>query len=139
LADHQAGLRLYGQFASWKPFGGGCVGAAGTPAMQVTSPPVLGGTLSLAVSNLAGGLAVMAVGFGQANVPLQPIGLGFGPGCNLLVTLDAIEFLPQVGGASTWSLAIPNLIALRGLHVYQQAAEFGAPSAVAAGGDAKID
>jgi len=139
LADHQAGLRLYGQFASWKPFGAGCAGVAGTPTMQVTSPPVLGGTLSLSVQQLAGGLAVMAVGFAQVVVPLQPLGLGFGAGCNLLVTPDAIDFLPQIAGAAAWNLAIPNVLALRGVHVFQQAAEFGAPSAVAAGGDAKID
>lgn len=139
LADHQAGLRLYGQWASWRPFGGGCAGAAGTPTLAVTSPPVLGGTLSLSAGQLGGGLAVMVFGFGELSLPLQPIGLGFAAGCTLLVTPDALEFVPQAGGAGTWSLAIPNVLALRGTHVFQQVAEFGAPSAISAGGDARID
>ena len=139
LADHQAGLRLYGQWASWQPFGSGCAGAAGTPALAVTSPPVLGGTLSLTASQLAGGLAVMAVGFGQLSLPLQPLGLGFGAGCTLLATPDALEFVPQVGGVGQWSLGIPNVLALRGTHVFQQLAEFGSTSSISAGGDAKID
>jgi hypothetical protein len=139
LADHQAGLRLYGQFASWQPFGTGCSGAAGVPAMQVTSPPVLGGTLSLGVTNLAGGIALMVVGFTPVTVPLAPFGLGFGPTCTLLVTPDVLEVLPQAGGVATWNLPIPNTTTLRGVHLYQQVAEFGTPCAVSAGGDTKID
>ncbi|MFY9343239.1 MAG: hypothetical protein WAT39_12155 [Planctomycetota bacterium] len=139
LADHQAGLRLYGQYASWQPFGSGCAGAAGVPAVQVTSPPVLGGTLSLAVQNLAGGIAVMVIGFTPVSVPLAPLGLGFGPGCTLLATPDVLEVLAQTSGTATWSLPIPNTASLRAVHLYQQVAEFAAPSAVSAGGDAKID
>src|SRR5688572_31045928 len=40
LADHQAGLRLYGQYSSWRPYGAGCAGAAGTPVLALASPPV---------------------------------------------------------------------------------------------------
>jgi hypothetical protein len=139
LADHQAGLRLYGQFASWQPYGVGCAGAAGTPVMQVTSPPVLGGTLGVAVQGLSGGLAVMAIGFVPIQLPLAPLGLGFGPACNLLAPPDALDVLPQIAGTATWSLPIPNVISLRGAHLVHQVAELAVPSAVSAGGDAKID
>jgi len=139
LADHQAGLRLYGEYASWIPYGSGCAGTGGVPALQVVSAPALGSTLTLNAQNLGAGIAVMVTGFGQVALPLQPIGLGFGPGCTLLVTLDALDVMVPAGGSATWSLPIPNLPALLGLHLYNQAAELGAISAVSNAGDGKID
>jgi hypothetical protein len=139
LADHQAGLRLYGEYASWIPYGSGCAGSSGAPTLQVVSAPSLGGTLTLSAQNLGGGIAVMVTGLGQVALPLQPIGLGFGPGCTLLVTLDALDVLLPAGGSATWSLPIPNLPALVGLHLFNQAAELGAISAVSNAGDGKID
>ena len=139
LADHQAGLRLYGDYASWIPYGSGCAGSTGVPALQVVSAPALGSTLTLNAQNLGAGIGVMVTGFAQVALPLQPVGLGFGPGCTLLVTLDALDVMLPVGGSATWSLPIPNLPALVGLHLYNQAAELGVISAVSNAGDGKID
>jgi hypothetical protein len=139
LADHQAGLRLYGEYASWIPYGSGCAGTGGVPALQVVSAPSLGSTLTLSVQNLGAGIAVMVTGLGQVALPLQPIGLGFGPGCTLLVTLDALDVMLPVGGSATWSLPIPNLPALVGLHLFNQAAELNVASAISNAGDGKID
>ncbi len=141
LADHLAGLRLYGEWATWTPFGSGCPGASGTLGLEVTSPPVLGGTLGLAANNLAGGAAVMVLGYTQLVPPLdlQPLGLGYGSGCLQFVTQDVVTPLVQSGGSATWSLPIPNQLALRGTHLYQQVLELATVSAVSHGGDAKID
>lgn len=98
--------------------------------MQLGAPPALGSTYTLDVTNLAGGFAAMAIGFGQQAVPLQPFGLGFGPTCTAHVTTDAVVFLPQSGGLATWSLAIPNVQWLSGVNMFQQVVEIAATSAV---------
>ncbi len=139
LADHQAGLRLYGEYASWIPYGSGCPGTNGVPSLQVVSVPALGSTFSLSVQNLAGGIALMVTGLGQLYLPLQPLGLGFGASCTLLVTPDALAVLPQAGGSASWSMLIPNVPAFVGLHLFNQAAELAAVSAVSNAGDGKID
>lgn len=140
LADHQAGLRLYGHYAAWTPLGAGCGAPGGPlPLLTVVTAPVLGGTFELAVSGLGGGIPVMVTGLTAIHLPLAPIGLGFGAGCTLVPAPEALELLLPVAGAASWSLAIPNAIALRGAHVYNQVAEFGAPSALSNGGDGVID
>jgi len=114
----------------WVAVGSGCAGAAGVPSLTLTSPPALGGTYALAAQNLAAGLAVIVTGFGPQSVPLQPLGLGFAPGCTLLVTTEAAAFLPQAGGSAAWSLPIPNDASLAGVHLWSQVGELGTPSAV---------
>ena len=123
---------------SWVAYGTGCMGANGVPVLQLVSLPAIGGTLSLAVQNLAGSFAFMVTGLGQLSVPLQPIGLGFGAGCTLLVSPDAVELLSQAAGSATWSLAIPSVPALAGMHLFNQVAELGAVSAVSNAGNAEI-
>lgn len=140
LADHQAGLRLYGHYAAWQPLGSGCGPPGGPlPVLTVVSAPVLGGTFELAVTGLGGGLPLMVTGLAAIHLPLAPIGLGFGAGCTLVPAPDALELLLPVGGVASWSLAIPNAIALRGVHVYDQVAELGVASALSNGGDGVID
>jgi hypothetical protein len=80
----------------------------------------------------------MVTGLGQLSVPLQPIGWGFGAGCTLLVNPDTLELLSQAAGSATWSLAIPNVPALAGIHLFNQVAELGAVSAVSNAGDGQI-
>lgn len=123
---------------TWVAFGSGCTGGNGVPVLQLVSLPGMGGTFSLGVQNLYGSFAFMVTGLGQLSVPLQPLGLGFGAGCTLLVSPDLIEFLPQALGSATWSLAIPNIAALAGMHLFNQVAEFAAASAVSNAGDGVI-
>lgn len=110
--------------------GAGCAGGNGVPNLQPTSLPAIGRPYMVSVSNLAGGLAVMVLGLQQVTVPLQLLGLGFGPGCTGYLTPDAIELLPQAAGLAQWSLAIPNEPALAGFNLFQQVAELGSPAAV---------
>jgi len=114
------------------------MGGNGVPLLQLATLPAIGGTFSLGVQNLAGSFAFMVTGLGQLSVPLLPLGLGFGASCTLLVSPDLIQSLPQAIGSATWSLAIPNAPALAGMHLYNQVAELGAPSAVSNAGDGEI-
>ena len=123
--------------AAWASYGAGCVGGAGTPSLALLSLPALGTTFSLDVGNLSGGAAFMVTGFGQQNVSLTPF--GFGAGCNLLVTTDAVQLLSQAGGMASWSIPIPNDPSLANLHIFNQIAEVGTVSAVSAGGDGTVN
>jgi hypothetical protein len=123
---------------TWVPFGGGCMGSNGVPALQLVSLPAIGGTFSLGVQNLASSYAFMVTGFDQLPRAL-PLYWGFAASCTLQVDAsDLVEFLPQAVGNATWSLGIPNSQALSGLHLYNQVAEFGAVSAVSNAGDGVI-
>jgi hypothetical protein len=138
LADHQAGLRLYGQYGRWQPFGVGCAGAGAVPVLALANVPAFGGTFALSVSGLTGGLALMITGFGATSVPLAAIGLGFGANCTLLAMPDALAFLPQAAGTAAWSLSIPAAPSLVGLHLFNQVAELGPSSGVSNAGDGEI-
>jgi hypothetical protein len=139
LADHQAGLRLYGHYAKWTSLGGGCAGVGGVPSLSVVTAPVLGETFELEVSGLSAGLPLMVIGLGPVALPLQPIGLGFGAGCTLLVAPDALEVLVPTGGTATWTLAIPATPSLQGAQLFNQVAELAAASALSNAGAARVD
>jgi type VI secretion system secreted protein VgrG len=123
---------------SWVPFGSGCMGSNGVPVLQLGSLPAMGGTFSLGVQNLGSSYAYMVTGLGLLPRAL-PLSWGFAANCTLHVdAADLIDYLPQALGNATWSLAIPNIAALAGLHLYNQVAEFGATSAVSNAGDGVI-
>jgi len=122
--------------ASWVAFGSGCAGGNGVPALQMISAPALGTTFSLSANNLAGGAAFMITGLAQQSVALQPF--GFGAGCTLLVTGDAVALIAQAGGTASWSMAIPNAPSLAALHLWNQVVELGAIPAVSNGGNGEI-
>jgi len=114
------------------------MGGNGVPLLQLATLPAIGGTFSLAVQNLASSQAFMVTGFNPLTRAL-PLYWGFGASCSLLVDAsDFISFLPQASGNATWGLAIPNIAALAGMHLYNQVAEFGAMSAVSNAGNAEI-
>lgn len=121
---------------TWAAHGSGCGGGNGPLVLTAVSPPQLGATFRLAVQNLSGGPTVMLLGLGYQNLPLQPYGFGFP--CRLLATPDATQFLVTSGGTGSWSMAIPNAAAFAGLHLWNQAIEFGAIPAVSNGGDGEI-
>ena len=123
---------------SWVSFGSGCMGGNGVPLLQLVSLPAIGGTFSLGVQNLASSYAYMVTGFGLLPRAL-PLNWGFAAGCTLQVDASVlVQFLPQAAGLATWSLAIPNLPALAGMHLYNQVVEFGAVSAVSNAGNGEI-
>ena len=105
------------------PFGAGCPGTAGTPALANTPYvyPWLGDTMT----NVAAPCAANALGalfvssFGTMS-PLSLNALGL-PGCELLVPLDLVELRPAAAGEVEWSLAIPSVPALAAATFRQQA------------------
>jgi hypothetical protein len=76
----------------------------------------------------------MIVGLGQQSIPLQPVGFGFGAACTLLLTTEVAQFLVELGGTATWSVAVPNIPGLQGLNVNTQMIKFTAMSAVSNAG-----
>jgi type VI secretion system secreted protein VgrG len=122
---------------TWVAFGIGCTGANGVPLLQLVSLPAIGGTFSLGVHNLASSFAYMATGLGQVSMAL-PINWGFAAGCTLRVDWDLIQPLPQALGNATWSIAIPNVAAVAGMHLFNQVGEFAAVSGLSNAGDGVI-
>ncbi|MBK8098973.1 MAG: hypothetical protein IPK26_17845 [Planctomycetes bacterium] len=114
----------------WRLVGTGCAGASGVPALALASPPAPGGTYGLAVSSLSGGIAFMVTGLFAQSLPLQPLGLEFGPACVGQVSLDDVRLLAQSGGLASWSLALPMAGGFAGLNLRSQVVELSAVSAV---------
>ena len=124
--------------ANWTAIGSGCAVSGGVPALTLVSTPRLGGTFALAVTNLGSGLPVMVTGLSPLSLSLWPLGLGFGPGCTLLAAPDLLQPLVAVGGIGGWSLVIPNVPALAGMHLWNQVLVLDAQSAASNGGDGEI-
>ncbi len=105
------------------PFGSGCSGTAGTPALAAApfTLPWIGDTTRHVVTAIPAGQS--GAFFVSGVVPVAPQSLapcGM-PGCELLVALDACEFQPAVGGTATWSKTIPLAMSLAGASFEQQA------------------
>lgn len=109
----------YGAFVA--DLGAGCPGSNGVPALAGTTEPRLGSTFVSTMTNLANGtgLGAIVAGFTANNppVPLAPFGL---PGCSLHTNVDAMLFLPVLGGAMTASMALPADPTLVGLQIHEQ-------------------
>jgi hypothetical protein len=109
--------------ATVTPFGSGCVGSAGTPALTNApySLPWLGDTSTYRVDSIAPGEpgAIFVLSFGTTS----PVDLGFVdmPGCELLVPLDILGAAPAVAGVAEWSYAAPMTMSLAGVAWRQQA------------------
>ncbi|MBM4061349.1 MAG: hypothetical protein FJ265_09695 [Planctomycetes bacterium] len=101
--------------------GPGCAGSNGVPALAGNGDPRIGATFSSSLTNLANGAVLAAVAAGLfANVPplpLDPYGL---PGCLLHTNVDALVFLPVLGGAMTSQFTIPQDPSLFGVSIHQQ-------------------
>ena len=114
-------------------FGAGCAGSAGTPVLA-NAPytlPWLGDTMRTRVTTVPTSLGALFVSSFTPATPtsLAPLGM---PGCDLLVTPDALEFRSANAGAAEWTLSIPNNTALVGVFIHQQALPFD-PTANALG------
>jgi PKD repeat protein len=107
------GLAGYGFYAA------GCAGTLGIPHVINTTQPTIGGTLSTTLDNLQFGIAVMVVGLNNTLLDLTPLGA---PGCTLRATLDATETVIGAGTTGNWNFNIPNVAALLGVQLYNQAA-----------------
>lgn len=115
--------------ANATPYGAGCAGSAGVPALAAATPPVLGASLQLGATNLVptAGLAFLAVGFTNISSILGPLPLGLQPfglasGCDLWTSAETLLLFGTAGGTGTFALAIPNHTGLSGSSLYFQCA-----------------
>jgi hypothetical protein len=111
---------------AFAPFGSGCAGVAGVPAITANGRPVFGQTFTLQLANARpNSVAILAVGNSDANwhgiaLPwaLAPLGA---PGCALLAAADVPLALPTTAlGTATWSLTLPVVPDLFGLTLFSQ-------------------
>ena len=118
-------MRLFARFTN---FGQGCASSATPTALSATTPPKLGSTFGLRLSNL-GSLTpgILLFGFsdkswGGISLPLDLAFLGMN-GCNLLVSWNVeVNFTsPRAGGVLDLPLPIPTNPTLEGLTFYNQA------------------
>jgi hypothetical protein len=112
--------------AQWQPFGFGCSGSAGVPALVGGAPALLGATATASVDHLpaTAPFALLAVGLSRTqsafgNLPLLLTSFGM-PGCRLYTSAEVLTVLPAVGGAAAWSWSVPPLPALVGAAVHLQ-------------------
>ncbi len=116
--------------ATLTPFGNGCPGTTGIPSLAAApgSLPWLGQTLVCRLTNLPSTPTALPFGVLGASrsswlgiaLPVDLTVLG-APGCSLLVSADQILALANVSGTAQWQLPIPNLAALLGGTLFQQA------------------
>jgi hypothetical protein len=126
--------------ATAAPYGAGCAGSAGTPALAPTGTPQLGTVFQLGATSLppGPGLAFLAVGFSQTTSALGPLPLslqplGLGVGCTLLVSVDAITSVATAGGTAAFGLNVPFNPAFLAFPLFFQCASLdaGAPGGIA--------
>jgi hypothetical protein len=116
----------YGYPASFTPFGRGCAGTQGPPALSA-SAPILGTAFTVRVApSRDGGVGAVVLGDSQrfwAGTRL-PLDLGHAgmPGCLLFVSMVATGGLVGSGGTATWTATVPNDQALLGAPLFLQAA-----------------
>jgi hypothetical protein len=98
-----------------------CPGSGGPNTYSATNLPWIGTMFrarSTTIPSLA--LVVVATGLTQISVPLSSLLPLSPPTCNLLVTPDLYELAVATAGTIDTQLAIPDIVALAGLQLYQQ-------------------
>lgn len=114
--------------ADYAPFGSGCQGSAGTPALSPRNGtlPWIGGVFGIEVTNVPANQPVWLM-LGESNTQWGPAGLPFSlaglsmPTCELSVSPDISVALVVGNGVASGLLGIPNVPAILGQSVYLQA------------------
>lgn len=106
-------------------FGSGCSGSGGTNTLTATALPWVGSAFRASAKGMPP-LAFVAVvtGFTQLAIPLSAAVSQALPGCQGLVTADAVDVLLPVAGAVETQLAIPPVAGLAGVVVHQYLVPF---------------
>ena len=117
--------------ATYQTYGPGCPNSIGTSQLINGVLPRLGQTMIVNVTNLPAGFGLMITGTSNqvstlGFLPADLTSLGM-PGCSLRTSIDLTDGLLTFGTTASWSLAIPNQIALLGSLFYQQAFAFDPP------------
>jgi len=120
--------------ARFAPFGAGCAGTAGVPALAAAAGqlPWLGSSFTVDFTNLpaAPGPVFACIGLSRTQwgaLPLPYPLAGFGmPGCSALVDPAATTLRTSSGGFADWSFGIPSLLPLEGVQFFVQGVVFDA-------------
>ena len=126
------------QPATATPFGVGCAAGAGLPSLVALNRPWLGDTLVMDAVNLppTTTFVILVAGLSDAvwvGLPLPiPLAAMGAPGCEQFVSIDATAVMLLMGASARSSLAIPNITALLGFELFEQAL-VADPTANAAG------
>jgi hypothetical protein len=121
-------------FAVAQPFGVGCAGGAGVVQLTTTNAAWTGETAVTTASSLdPAGLALGVLGLsnttwagGALPFPLSAVLATTSPSCQLLVSPDALVFLPAMGGVADLTIAIPANASLLGAQLHEQVTQFDA-------------
>lgn len=101
--------------------GAGCDVGNGPISLSSVTPPLAGTIFRGSVQGLpANTLAVAVSGLSTLSMPLSQLLAEGQSGCDLLVSVDAIEFLVPAGGVVTSSLFVPASAAVIGLSLHHQ-------------------
>lgn len=105
--------------------GSGCSSSGGSNSLAQVSPAWVGASFRSRGAGLPSSSIVLAVtGFGSLTVPLAAIFPEGQPGCDLLVTPDALNVVTNNVGTADYQLAVPNASALAGMVFYHQMVPF---------------
>jgi len=100
------------------PFGLGCVGSNGTPALTYTGTPTINNTLVTNLSSAKANSAAVTI-FGLTNINIDLTNAG-ASGCVLNSTLDFATGVQTGNGSASVSVPIPNNTAFVGAVYYNQ-------------------
>jgi hypothetical protein len=105
-------------------FGLGCAGSAGVPGNVVRTPPAIGTTMAVDLTNLAQDLVLYFWGFSNLTSSFGPLPLDLtplgAPGCALRTSFDAPTVLVGTAGTASFQFAIPNNPALLAIQFFTQ-------------------
>lgn len=113
-----------GVTASFAPFGTGCLGSGGVPALAAASGqlPWIGSTFTMNFTNLPNpGVGVMIgfLGLSAFPVPIPLAAIGM-PGCSALIDPLIGAGLSTSGGTASLLFPIPSSLPLEGMHFFVQ-------------------
>ena len=115
-------IELVSTDADARPFGQGCAGSNGTPALSYSGRPQIGKSLTVILNNaLAKSVALHAVGL-NTTAPIFPLDLKplGAPGCLLFMSPDMAFALGTGTGSAKVVLPIPNDSSLVGGRFWEQ-------------------
>jgi|JRYL01.1.fsa_nt_gb hypothetical protein len=110
-------------------YGAGCPGVAGEPTLTPVGTPQLGSVFLADMTNFdpSSAIAFLAVGFSSTNSPLGAlpaslVPFGLAPGCDLLVSGEAMLLMFTTNGTGVFAFPVPASPAFTGQALYLQGA-----------------
>jgi hypothetical protein len=128
-----------GTAAIFAPYGTGCVGGSGIPALSSPAAPRLGQNFQVDVLSIAPtALPFLLIGYGNESWLTLPLPLDLGllgiNGCALETSIDLSLALPNIAGSATLVAPVPPFSATLNAQIWLQALMFDAtaPNGIAA-------